>query len=430
MAISETYDQRGVERRWKRASRGRLLTLVVVFVSALVGLAVSPRPLSQAATNASDDAAQVRVFENGSYLGGGTLVDRNWVLTTASHFSRPDNPSIYSIRYGVVNAEGDDDDSNLRSVDRIVAAPRGDVALAHFADPVPRNIAIPHLATAAPRRGAQILLYEWIDNTLKRALTVVYDPVAKENADAMRSAHPVFTAFFPENIQPMATIADTDLTTLDRGSGVFSGEELVGVGDVTAEYHRVNGSGNLGPRAYTARYEQPVWQYRDWIQRVISGEGSSNPPPHDELRRRLPETDGGGPAMTPPPSTNICDAGDEKCASPDPVWKLATLEERGSAEGYSVRLMCADVTGNECSFGGTVFGYSTSLSLPSSREVMVWCKTTAALIVGGSPEPALRVSLTNAERSEVPAGQGWWHVNPAQVTTGKAPVDTAPFATC
>ena len=43
---------------------------------------------------------QVRMFENGDFLAGGTLVDPQWVLTVAHLFDRPDNPGIYSLRFG------------------------------------------------------------------------------------------------------------------------------------------------------------------------------------------------------------------------------------------------------------------------------------------------------------------------------------------
>ena len=87
--------------------RGRGLLLVVGFVTASVLVAVvSPVARSTAVVGkppAAFDAGQVRIFENGEFAGSGTLVDRNWVLTVAHLFDRPDNPSVYAMRFDAVN---------------------------------------------------------------------------------------------------------------------------------------------------------------------------------------------------------------------------------------------------------------------------------------------------------------------------------------
>ena len=116
--------------------------LVFGFVMALAMLAASPLAPGKAVTGdpVSSDTAQVRIFENGAPRGGGTLVDRNWVLTALHLFARPDNPAVYSVRFGVVNDQNDrNDTAHLRSVSRIVPAERGDLALVRLASPAPEG---------------------------------------------------------------------------------------------------------------------------------------------------------------------------------------------------------------------------------------------------------------------------------------------------
>ena len=130
-----------VARLTGRVPRRRGL-LVVGFVMALAMLAASPLAPGKAVTGepAGASNAQVRILENGAPLGGGTLVDRNWILTARHLFDRPDNPAVYSVRFGVVNDQNDQNDTtNLRSVSRIVPAERGDLALVRLASPVPEG---------------------------------------------------------------------------------------------------------------------------------------------------------------------------------------------------------------------------------------------------------------------------------------------------
>jgi hypothetical protein len=124
-------------------SRGVLLGVAFLAVSVMmVGI---PLPQSRAVTPgrlpAEADAAQIRLFQDGQYAGSGTLVDRNWALTVAHVIRQPDNPDVYSVRFGVVdNARDGQGDSNLRAIDRIVLHPQlADIAMVHFRDPVPQD---------------------------------------------------------------------------------------------------------------------------------------------------------------------------------------------------------------------------------------------------------------------------------------------------
>jgi hypothetical protein len=413
------------------------LWIVVVLVAASALLAGLPWAQSKAVAGdpVRSSAAQVRFFVSGDYAGSGTLVDRNWALTTAHQFDRPDNPHIYSLRFGEVNDQNDQNEpTHLRSVDRIVFAPRGDVAMVHFSEPVPAGTWIPRLANQALEVLDWARLYGWgpFGNVLHRASALVYDPVATANAAARRAEDAVFSARFPPGIDPM--VLDLATEKGDSGSGVFSTRGvLAGIHEGMMPYFDVNGSGNLVQPEFRAAIEHPVWQYRQWILDTIHGVGSSNPDPeHDELRRRrLDETEDGDLPMTAPPQVDFCDEGDPTCSLPDPVWRAATLAASGGGDGL-VAAACPSGEGNSCSFNGSLYapGASGRVKVGSGRQVMVWCKTTDALTVGSGPQSVLRVSFTNAEHDEGPIGHGWWDVSPGQVTASNGPVDTAPFATC
>ena len=362
-------------------------------------------------------------------------MDGNWVLTAAHLFDRPDNPRIYSFRFGAVNNRNDQNDpTHLRSIDRIVLAPRGDVAMVHFADPVPRETWIPSLANQAPRAFDWAHLYGWgsAGTSLNWVSALVYDPAALANAAAQRAADPVFADSFEEGIGPIVLNAVTG--NGDSGGGVFAPRGvLAGVHVVNSAYRRANGSGDLVLPYYWVSYQQPVWQYRQWILDVINGAGSSMPDPdHDELRRRrLDDGPGGDLPMSAPPQSDVCDEGASTCGIIDPVWLAATLTAAGAGDGLVVAT-CPSGGGNSCSFNGSVYAPGTpgQVKVGSGRQVMVWCKTTDALAVGGAPQQVLRVSFTNAEPDQGPTGRGWWDVDPGQVTAADGPVDTARFATC
>ena len=214
-------------RRWALARFARLrgLWFVVVLVVASAFLAGLPWARSKAVVGdaTTSSAAQVRVFENGEFRGSGTLVDRNWVLTVAHLFDRPDNPRYIFFRFGAVNNRNDQNDpTHLRSIDRIVLAPRGDMAMVRFADPVPEGTWIPSLANQAPRVFDWAHVYVWgpVGTVLNWASALVYDPVAIENAAFQRAVDPVFASVFAEGIGPI--VLNLPTVPGDSGGGVFA----------------------------------------------------------------------------------------------------------------------------------------------------------------------------------------------------------------
>jgi hypothetical protein len=418
------------------------MAFVAVF-AAVVGM---PLPQGRAATQgrlpAESDAAQIRLFAAGQYAGSGTLVDRNWALTVAHIIHRPDNPSAYSLRFGVVDNQRDGQDtSNLRAVDRIVLHPQlADIAMVHLRDPVPQDTWIPPLAAEAPRRFSAGHQYGWgaTGQELTRALGLIFDPVAAENAANWRRLDARFANTFPGDIQPMAVNLGGTAVAGDSGGGVYSGGALVGVHCCRGGYRFANESGVPSGRDFRVAYEQPVWQHRDWILKTISGEGTSGDP-HDELKRRRLGDDGtvGEPPITVPPQSDACDPG-PTCAAPDPAWGTATLLGASTTQG-TVLARCV-LTAESCSFDGVSYvdGTSARLQLGSvgttgTRTVVVWCRTSNALNVGDPPIQVLRVSFTNVDAAghgELPIGEGWWDVVPDTVTTADVPVDLNQFSTC
>jgi hypothetical protein len=427
-------------------TRSRGLLLGVAFLAVIIMVVALPLPQGRAVTPgrlpAESDAAQIRLFENGQYAGSGTLVDRNWALTVAHVIQRPDYPSAYSLRFGVVdNARDGQDASNLRAIDRIVLHPQlADIAMVHFRDPVPQGTWIPPLATEAPRRFSAGNQYGWgaTGEELTRALGLIFDPVAAENAANWRSKDARFANTFPGDIQPMAVNLARAAVAGDSGGGIYSGGTLVGVHCCRGGYRFANESGTPSGREFRASYEQPVWQHRDWILMTISGEGTSGDP-HDELKRRRLGDDGtvGDPPITVPPQGDACDPG-PKCTAPDPAWATATLLGASTTQGTVLARCVSNDTG--CSFDGVSYvdGTSARLQLGSvgttgTRTTMVWCRTSDALNVGEPQVPVLRVSFTNVDaggHGELPIGEGWWDVPPSTVTAADVPVDLNQFSTC
>jgi Trypsin len=409
-------------------SRGVLLGVALLAVSAL--MAGMPLPQSRAVTPgrlpAEADAAAIRLFQGGQYAGSGTLVDRNWALTVAHVIRQPDNPNVYTLRFGVVdNARDGHDDSNLRVIDRIVPHPQlADIAMVHFRDPVPQDTWIPPLATTAPRRFSAARLYGWgaTGQDLTRAVGLVFDPVAAENAARWRSQDPRFASTFPGDIQPMAVNLGGAVVAGDSGGGVYSGGTLIGVHCCRGGYRYANESGAPSGREFKVTYDQPVWQHRDWILKTISGEGTSGDP-HDELKRRRLEDDEtvGDTPMTLPPQGNACDPG-PSCTTPDPVWSVATL---AGVQG-AVAVGCAADSPGDCAFGESTYavGTSTTLALGTrggtgAREVLVWCVAQQV----GSAAPKFTISFTNADAPGQPLGRGWWLTTQDFLTTR---ITTAP----
>jgi hypothetical protein len=448
----------GLLRRVSRAPHRRGLLLSVVLLLATALMAVSPAPRSQAVENglpARSHAAQVRVFENGEYRGGGTLVNRNWVLTTAHLFDHPDNPAASSVRFGVVNDRTDASDrTTLRTIDRVVPHPDLDLALVHFADPVPAGTWIPDLAQEAPPELDRAVVYGWAPegHTLNRVVTVILNSAALGNIALLRSISSEVAADFSgsSGIPPLVT--NDEAEPGDSGSGVFTNgttsgtneDRLVGVVYGAYPYSAENRSGTLYGPVEEAGYQFPVWRVRPWVRSVIDGEGPSGSNlKDDEVRSRRPTAQSGGSLpMTMPPQTGVCEPGEKSCTSPGPHWVQAALLGSGNYRGTALA-RCATVTGNGCSFSGTAsapgasarmpLGPSSAPNAPGTREVMVWCRTGTAFPDAGSPtRQVLRVSLTNADGVEVPVGMGWWDVTPDQVGTGtsQTPVDADQLAAC
>ncbi|HEY6798098.1 MAG TPA: trypsin-like serine protease, partial [Kineosporiaceae bacterium] len=270
-----------------RSLRGRISLVGTLLVFAVAALVSQPAAPGRAVTGdpATFSTAQVRIYYRGEFGGGGTLVDRSWVLTSQQVVPTR-NPSDYTIRFGVVNNAGDHaDQTNVRRIDRIVLPPEGDVVMVHLADPVPENMVIRQLATRPPARFSPLYAFGWgtpnraHDGTvLRMASTIVYDPVATENADAWRFIDQYFQEVFPPSIQPMVIGLETDL--FDVGSGIFGpGGILTGVNTTGGQYRHVNETGNLYGQPVRAGYEQPVWAYRQWILDTINGAGSSGGSP-------------------------------------------------------------------------------------------------------------------------------------------------------
>jgi hypothetical protein len=414
-----------------------------------MGAPLPPSEAVQGGLPSRTDSAQVRVFRQGVFLGGGTLVSRNWVLTAGhlifdSYDSANFDLSQYSVRFGAVIDENDrSDNAHLRVIDQVVTHPQlADVIMIHFADPVPEGTWIPTLAAGAPDRYSVGHFYGWGDgHVLSRALGVIIDPAASENAAVGRSANPSFGLDFPGDIEPM--VANLITAPGDSGGGMFTvGEVLTGVQAWKAPYQHVNESGNLYGRRFWAAYYQPVWRYQAWIQSVIHGEESSTPPPSkDELkRRRLPEDVGDDLPMTSPPQVDVCDMGETSCAEPDLHWVLAALPGSGNYRGTALAV-CAQASGNACSFNGTTYAGGEIGRLPlglsdasgmGPRQVMVWCTSSGVFAPDSPARPALRISFTNDDHAEVPVGTGWWDVTPDQVdsATGKISPDIARLAAC
>jgi hypothetical protein len=423
-----------------------MLTVMFGLVSVL--LVVSPSEQSKAALDGlptRSSAAQVRIFRDGQLRGSGTLVDRRWVLTSGHLIDPGDDPTRYSIRFGVVNNQADDP-AHERQINQVVHHPDlVDLALVRFADPVPDGTWIPRLANEPPDAFDVARLYGWGSNTstLTRESTIIADPEDTQNAGYLRAIDRYFEVTF-RDVNPMVTVASTN--PLDEGGGTFAPRGvLAGVHFGNAPYRDDNDFDN--PIITILNYDIPVWTFRAWIQSVISGEGSSGSTSDEAPRRRLTEipkkpsfAGGGSLPMTLPPQPDVCDEGEPSCTLPDPTWLRAALPGSGNYRGTALA-RCADAAGSTCSFDGTAYakGAIGRLSLGPSRapgtaprSVMVWCETTAVFADDTSPRPALRVSFTNADHEPSPDGRGWWDVTPDQVTTadGKTPVNDTRFATC
>jgi Trypsin len=274
-------------RTWfaRRVLRNHGVRTAVLVALACSLVMASPLAQSTAVRNGRasiSDAAQVRIFENGVFIGSGTLVSRNWVLTALHLFRRTDYVSPYSFRFGVTNDQGDRaDTSNRRTFDRVALNENlPDLVMVHFADPVPEATWIPDLATHGPSALDVVRVYGWAPygRVLTHLSTMVLDPAATANLASLSSEFPDVAAAFPPALPPMAVNALGQ--DGDSGAGVFSPRNvLTGVHIMAGSYYQLNGTGNTYGTANQASYDQPVWRYRSWIQSVIDGEGTSGSSP-------------------------------------------------------------------------------------------------------------------------------------------------------
>jgi hypothetical protein len=324
--------------------------------------------------------------------------------------------------------------------------PDTDLALIHFAESVPPYTWIPRLATGPPLRNSDARQYGWGPDgrVLRRLLVPVLDPMAAENAAHLRSSNPNFNVLFPAGVEPM--VLDLRNEEGDSGAGAFdTAGNLVGVYSALALYQHVNGTGRLHGFADPAAYDQPVWPEADWIRRVINREGSSSSPTASPASRPLlAEQPTGGLPMTQPPQNHACDPDDQSCHQPQPIWLSGTLAGGGNYRGTALaRCAGAGKEGNRCSFGGSgysvggqarlLLGPTSSPQAPGTRNVLAWCTTQSAFPTADSPtRQVLRVSFTNDDRDDIPAGHGWWDLTPDQVTdpTTDRPIDPSRLSAC
>ncbi|HEY6797952.1 MAG TPA: trypsin-like serine protease [Kineosporiaceae bacterium] len=367
------------------------------------------------AQSARSPSGQVRIFRAGQFVGGGTLVARNWVLT-ALHVLAATDLGGQVVRFGVVDGAGDANDvAHLRPLAQIVPHPEADLAMVRLTDNVPDGVWIPRLATQAPTPSAAANLYGWgprrwlaePGRSLFHTETTILDPAAAENAAARRATDQNFARMFPASVAPIVVNAMS--VPGDSGSGTFTAPGvLAGVHTGVAGYQYLNAQGRAAGEMFRALYDQPVWWYRRWIESVINGEGTSGSTTHDELRRRRLDEVGGALPMTGPPQTNICDVDDASCV--DPRWLKATLT--GRSQGAAL-VTCDGGEADGCTFAGKTYAPGTSavLSLGAAggtgmREALVWCTSTPA----NSTDQKLKLSFTNADAPDRQLGYGWWLV--------------------
>jgi hypothetical protein len=428
--------------------------VVAALVSALGLFPSSPAKAIVDDVEALAPAAQVRIFRNGVRNGLGTLVAPNWALT-ADHLVNHDD-STYTLRFGEINDSGDGQE-NLRTIDRIVPHPnRIDLAMVHFADPVPENTWIPDLATGPPDRLTPGHAYGWGEGeVLGRMSTVIIGPSDVAAYRLLRDIDARMVEGFTEDAPPMVTNARLDRG--DSGGGTFVPWGVLAGVHVKDLIHEIrNESGNSQGIRHIATFEEPVWSYRDWIRSVINGEGPSG----TSMTRTAGLTQAGDTSgrlllaasaesnaesnlpMTLPPQTDHCDPGMTSCSVSEPTWMRGVLLGAGNYRGTALA-RCASSGSNSCSFDGVASADGASVRMPlgpssaptaaGTREVMVWCKTSSHFPDGSSPiQPVLRVSFTNQDTKESPDGYGWWDVTPDQIGTGTGQtlVSTDSLAPC
>jgi hypothetical protein len=435
----------GTTGRLRLGSSGRFLLVVLVPVLTVALLGGSPLEPSQAVTGgqrAQLPNGQVRIYESGQLVGGGTLVAPDWVLTARHLVNTRGNPTeIYSLRFGTVTS-ADDTADNQRVAAHVVLHPATDLALVRLDRPVPSGTVIPDLATRAPTRFARAVMYgwgksSWEDGPLSLNVTgtSVIDPEPRLN-DKKNSEENFphwWRYLWPENPLPM--VLSATIHRRDSGSGSFIEGRLAGVLSGAWPYQFYNQKGEpVSDDLFQLPWELPVWGYLDWIQRTINGEGSSGPKDepqkNDELRRRLTDSSNDQAQDLPlsPPETRVCEPG-QSCPSPDPTWAVGILT---GPQGATVAT-CAAGNPNGCKFAGKTYAAGTSATLAlgfeggtGSREVLAWCISRPV----NSAVENLELSFTNADAPRGQLGMGWWLVNRDLVRTDSTPGNIADLSTC
>ena len=415
----------GTGQRWSPRRIGQRVRLLLAGFFALAMFVLVPLPSSSAVTGpkAGANPGEVRIFEDGEYVGTGTLVDRNWIVTAGHIFDAA--LTRYTFRFGGTHNRGDEiSQANLRSFDRIVIHPTvPDLALLHFADQVSDNTAVARVATSNPfsRSGMSGVLFGWGDRNpdlggtslhYRRARVIDLDP--KANREALKRDDPDGASMFGD--ASMFALASHVSGPGDSGGGFFrNGGLLAAMHWGRAAYRRVSASGELYGPEFDVSWEIPLWPYASWIQSVINGEGSSTEPDYDELkRRRLQEReadDDGASVMTGPPevANDGCDPSDMSCYR-EPVEPSAILIAFSTNQGTVLTRCAGDDEGQACSFDQKIYPSGTQQALPLApppkpgtdaltgrRDVVIWCKYRGSLTTGSPASDLVRFSFTNTD---------------------------------
>jgi hypothetical protein len=415
-----------------RASLGSLL-LVAVSVSGLVwGAAQGEAVVGPQATR---NPGVVRVYEAGRLVGSGILVDRNWVLTAGPLIIA--DPSQYTLRFGGTDDSQDgNSQANLRRLDRMAGYPTvPDLLMVHFADPVPDGTAIIPIATTnlftpSGRLGS---LSGWGDpqpasgRSLHVTPVSVIDQNPVANVAALRAQDRDLWSLTGD--APMLALHAHVSRAGDSGGPLMRNGAAVGMHWGAGTYRAPNATGRLAGPERDVSYEIALWPYAQWIRSVINeeGAGSSDTPPHDELKRRKLEegenTSPGQAVMTGPTSC----PGDGSC-NPTPAAPLATLVGFSSKQGAAPARCAGGDDGDTCSYDTITYPQDSPATLqiappPTTgidattgrRDVIVWCKLTGSLTTGAPPTDLVRFSFTNTDVTEPTPAYGWWDTTPQQV---------------
>jgi hypothetical protein len=415
-----------------RALLGSVLLLVTVVVSGAVWS--GPPGRAVVGWQATNNPGVVVIYEQGQQMGSGILIDRNWVLTTGHIFVA--DLSQYTFRFGETD-DGQDgnNQANLRSLDRMAVHPTvPDLAMVHFADPVPDGTAIMPVATTNPfEHDPRVTVWGWGrpqsdtgSMQLRLALTVVADSDPAAIVNLRRAANP--DVWSDTGDATMLALNRFVTRAGDSGSALIANGVAAGMNWGHGPYRATNETGTLTGPTFHVSYGIALWPYTRWIRQVINGEGTStpDPPPHDELKRRkLEEGDGApGPAVmtgpTPCPGDGSCD--------PEPAAQRAALVGFSSRQGAAPARCAGSDDGDTCSYDTITYPQDSPATLqiappPTTgvdattgrRDVIVWCKLTGSLTTGAPPGDLVRFSFTNTDVTEPNPAYGWWDTTPQQL---------------